>query len=63
MSEPVLSPEIFAMLACPVCHGKLALEVGFIRCAECSRRFPVEDGIPVLLAERSAGPFNEEISG
>jgi uncharacterized protein YbaR (Trm112 family) len=60
MSASVLSPEIFAMLVCPVCRGGLVLDENFIRCIECGRRYPVEDGIPILLAERATGPSSQE---
>lgn len=47
-----LSPEILTRLACPVCRGGLAWEGGQILCKGCQRRYPVQDGIPVLIAER-----------
>jgi uncharacterized protein len=53
MMQDPLTPEILAMLACPVCHGSLSADAGRIRCSECRRAYPVEDGIPVLLAERA----------
>ena len=54
---PALAPEmraaVLAMLACPVCRAELRLEdaARAIVCAGCARRFPVADGIPVLIAE------------
>ncbi|WP_371720330.1 Trm112 family protein [Acidobacterium sp. S8] len=41
------------MLACPVCHGALRLEAGRVLCLSCGRKYPIEDGIPILLAERA----------
>jgi len=41
------------MLACPGCRGDLRLEKECLVCAECGRRYPVADGIPVLIAERA----------
>jgi len=40
-------------LVCPVCHGALHLAGEAIGCAGCARRFPVVDGLPVLLADRA----------
>jgi uncharacterized protein YbaR (Trm112 family) len=40
-------------LVCPVCHQRLQLESDAIRCLGCSRRYPIVDGIPVLLEERA----------
>lgn len=53
--EPI-SPDLLTMLACPVCHGNLLLEGDQIRCTQCQRRYPIEDGIPVLLADRAQQP-------
>lgn len=52
MQEP-LSPEMLAMLVCPVCHGSLFAEGNQIQCSQCSRKYPIEDGIPILLADRA----------
>jgi len=41
------------MLACPGCCGALRLESECLVCAGCGRRYPVVDGIPVLIAERA----------
>jgi uncharacterized protein YbaR (Trm112 family) len=40
-------------LVCPVCHGQLQLAGETIRCAGCQRRYPLVDGLPVLLAGRT----------
>jgi uncharacterized protein YbaR (Trm112 family) len=41
------------LLACPVCHGGLRLEAERLACGGCARRYPVVNGIPVLIAERA----------
>lgn len=58
--------EVLETIVCPVCHGHLALDAtgkpvvigttpiqGTIRCLECRRSYPIDDGIPVLLTERA----------
>ncbi|MDR3740936.1 MAG: hypothetical protein P4L40_18115 [Terracidiphilus sp.] len=40
-------------VACPVCFGVLAVTVAHATCAGCSRVYPVSDGIPVLIADRT----------
>jgi uncharacterized protein YbaR (Trm112 family) len=40
-------------LVCPVCHGQLQLAGEAIRCVGCQRRYPLVDGLPVLLAGRA----------
>ncbi|MGA9718562.1 MAG: Trm112 family protein [Acidobacteriaceae bacterium] len=45
------------MLACPVCHAALlyldkeALKQEAVLCSGCGRRYPIREGLPVLLAE------------
>ena len=40
---------------CPVCRGKVVLKEGGagILCTECRRLYPVENGIPALVAEEA----------
>lgn len=45
--------EVVGMLACPACHGDLRAEGERMMCSGCGRRYPVIDGIPVLIAERA----------
>ena len=48
-----LTESTLYLLACPVCHGSLALAPDHIDCTSCSRRYPIVDGLPVLIASRS----------
>jgi uncharacterized protein YbaR (Trm112 family) len=45
--------ETLRWFRCPVCHGELAPRGDGVVCAGCGRRYPVVDGIAVLLAERA----------
>lgn len=47
----MLDPELVAILVCPVCHQPLCEERDWLVCEPCRRRYPVRDGIPVLLVE------------
>ncbi len=49
-------PNNLSQLACPACRGDLSLDGSRIFCAVCSRAYPIVDGIPVLIAERSGTP-------
>jgi uncharacterized protein YbaR (Trm112 family) len=54
MSAQSLTPEDLRWIVCPICHQSLQLEaVAAIRCQGCGRRYPIVDGIPVLLADRA----------
>ena len=46
-----LSKELLAILACPQCKGELTLlpdESGLL-CPACRLKYPVREGIPVML--------------
>jgi uncharacterized protein YbaR (Trm112 family) len=49
----VISPDLLEILACPACDArpKVKLENDRLVCSECGRRYPVRDGIPVMLVE------------
>jgi uncharacterized protein YbaR (Trm112 family) len=62
-----LDPDLLDILACPAPdHGELRPgtpddpEAAALTCTQCDRRYPVTDGIPVLLlSEASGGPAVE----
>jgi len=43
------------LLACPACHARLLATVDSLVCTgtECRLRFPIREGIPVLLVEEA----------
>ncbi|HEY3990561.1 MAG TPA: Trm112 family protein [Acidobacteriaceae bacterium] len=50
MQKPVIEDAVLSMLACPVCHAALTLlHPETVLCSGCGRRYPVRDGLPVLL--------------
>ncbi|MGD0586965.1 MAG: Trm112 family protein [Oryzomonas sp.] len=51
----MLSEHLLSILACPVCKGELSLfdEGRYLLCRPCGLRFPVREGIPVLLADEA----------
>jgi uncharacterized protein YbaR (Trm112 family) len=57
-STASITEQDLRYLVCPVCHAALRLEVqraeaSTILCVGCGRRYPIVDGLPVLLAERA----------
>lgn len=55
-----LAPELLEILACPNCHGRLAVdhERDELVClaADCGLAYPVRSGIPVLLIDEARRP-------
>lgn len=48
--------ELLEILACPVDHAPVREEGDRLVCAQCGRRYPVRDGIPVMLVEEAEPP-------
>ena len=46
-----ISPELLEILACPADKQPVELQDDFLICRSCGRKYPVEDGIPIMLIE------------
>ena len=49
----MLNKELLDILACPACKGEVIPEQDRIVCKRCKRRYPVRDGIPVMLVDEA----------
>ena len=58
MTEPLIDPELLAIMQCPACSGELAeqAEPPALVCESCGRRYRVDDGIPVMLVDEAEMP-------
>jgi uncharacterized protein YbaR (Trm112 family) len=50
--------ELLEILVCPSCHGAVDYREAEERivCRECGLRYPVRDGIPVMLIDEAERP-------
>ena len=50
-----ISNELLAILACPQCKGKVecAADESALTCQACRLRYPIKDGIPVMLIDEA----------
>jgi uncharacterized protein YbaR (Trm112 family) len=48
-----IEPELLAIMACPVDHAAVREEPNALVCGSCGRRYPIRDGIPVMLVEEA----------
>jgi uncharacterized protein len=48
-----ISAELLNILVCPACKDSLVHEEASLVCQTCHLRYPVRDGIPVLLIEEA----------
>jgi len=53
MTARPLTSEDLRWLVCPACHQSVQLNGDGIVCLGCARRYPIVDGIPVLLPDRA----------
>jgi len=45
--------DLLAILACPACKGQVECRHSKVVCIKCGRKYPVRNGIPVLIVEES----------
>ena len=50
----VFEPKLLEFVACPACHSPLTQPDDCeLLCIACGRKYPVRDGIPVLIVEQA----------
>ena len=49
----MIDKELLAILACPACQGDVVFKDERIVCTKCGRKYPVKDGIPVMLVDEA----------
>jgi len=53
--KDTIPKEIFDILACPLCRADLAYTKNRkdLVCSKCKRKYPIKEGVPILLPEKS----------
>ena len=49
----MIDKELLEILACPACKADVRLENGKIVCVKCGRKYPVREGIPIMLVDEA----------
>ena len=52
----MIDKELLDILACPACKADIRLEGDRIVCTTCGRRYPIRDGIPIMLIDEAEVP-------
>jgi uncharacterized protein len=54
--DSMVDTKLLDILACPACRGDVEYNAKdeVLICVECSKKYPVKNGIPVMLLEESA---------
>jgi uncharacterized protein YbaR (Trm112 family) len=59
----MIDKDLLEILACPACKSGVTLEGDRIVCGKCGRRYPVKDGIPVMLIDEAEMPKGPDGGG
>ena len=57
----MMDKELLEILACPLCKTSVKLEGDRIVCSQCGRRYPIRDGIPVMLINEAELPEEKKV--
>ena len=52
----MLDPSLINLLRCPMGKSELELVGDYLICKRCGPKFPIKDGIPVMLIEEAVLP-------
>jgi uncharacterized protein YbaR (Trm112 family) len=52
----MLDPQLVALLVCPDCRQPVREEQDCLVCTGCQKRYPIRDGIPMMLIEEAEAP-------
>ncbi|NLH98312.1 MAG: Trm112 family protein [Chthonomonadales bacterium] len=54
----MIDTKLLEILACPACDSRppVTLDGDTLACAECGRRYPIRDGIPIMLVDEAILP-------
>lgn len=53
MGKREIDKTLLEILACPACKGDVKFLEGKIVCSDCGRKYPVKDGVPVMIIEEA----------
>ena len=49
----LMDKDLLKILACPGCESGVILKDEKIVCPNCQRRYPIKDGVPIMLIEEA----------
>jgi len=52
----MIDKDLLKILACPACKGEVELKDNKIICKKCGLKYPVREGIPIMLVEEAEKP-------
>ena len=59
-----INQELLSILACPTCDARspveLTSEKKFLKCVHCGLKYPINNGIPVMLVEEAVPDTHQQ---
>lgn len=49
----MIDKVLLDILACPACRGEVREEDGWVVCLGCGRKYPVKNGVPIILVDEA----------
>ncbi len=59
----MIDKELLEILACPACKSDIRLCDDRLVCIKCGRRYPIKDGIPIMLIDEAELPSDKVKEG
>lgn len=56
----MIDKELLNILACPLCKESVRLDGEKLVCVKCGRRYPIKNGIPVMLVDDAEAGLKPE---
>ncbi len=51
----MIDKDLLEILACPACKADVELKDNRIVCKKCGKKYPIKNGIPVMLIDEAEG--------
>ena len=49
----MFNDDLIGILACPACKNEIHKEGEALKCDQCGRKYPINNGIPVMLVDEA----------
>ena len=56
----MIDPKLLEILVCPDCKADVELRDDKICCTGCGKRYPIRDGIPIMLIDEAEVPEGQQ---
>lgn len=55
----MIDKKLIDIMACPACKGDVFEKDNKIVCKGCGKRYPIKDGIPIMLIDEAENPSGD----